>query len=315
MITRRTLLSLTGAGVGGVILPAAFGSGAWAVGQSGTLPSRIVSAGGAITETLFALGLEDRIVAVDTTSTYPHAAMALPKIGYLRQLSAEGLLSVRPDLVVLSSEAGPPAAIEQLKASGIPLVIIEAEWSPEGIARQITEVGVAVGAEEPALELASRVSGQFETLAATLPDVRDQKMLLLLSAGTGPLLAAGTNTAADAIMKLAGGGTALPDMEGYKPVSIEPILAADPDWIILPSHVARALGGHDGVSSLEVITRTRAGVQGRVAIIDSLYLLGFGIRTAQAAADLATLLYPDAGIPALGRPSIPSPSVMIAGAG
>ena len=80
---------------------------------------RIVAAGGDVTEIIYELGLGDNIVAVDTTSLFPPAALAKPKVGYVRQLSAEGVLSVEPDLIIVSGAAGPCGAFEQLRASGI----------------------------------------------------------------------------------------------------------------------------------------------------------------------------------------------------
>ncbi|HRJ72305.1 MAG TPA: ABC transporter substrate-binding protein, partial [Terrimicrobiaceae bacterium] len=63
---------------------------------------RIVSAAGAVTETLYALGVQDALVAVDVSSVFPAAADALPKIGYARQLSAEGILSMKPSVVFVT---------------------------------------------------------------------------------------------------------------------------------------------------------------------------------------------------------------------
>jgi len=308
MITRRS--ALTGIAAGAALLT----TGAPTLGQAGVVPKRIVSVGGAVTETLFALGLGDSIRAIDTTSTYPQAVHSLPKVGYLRQLSAEGVLAMQPDLVLLSSEAGPAAAVEQLKAAGIPLAHIDVARSPEGIAGMIESVGEATGTMKAAQVLSAQVTSQFEVLRASVPTENRKSVLLLLAAGNGPLLGAGANTAASAIIGLSGGDLAFPEMQGYKAVSLEPVLAADPDWIVMPSHVAMALGGPEGVSSLDVVSRTRAGAAGRVAIIDSHYLLGFGPRASQAAADLASLLYPDAGIPGLGRDTSPSTLVSLAGA-
>lgn len=315
MISRRSLLTLAATAAGSTALPAGLLlSSPRSEAQALARPSRIVVAGGAVTETLYALGLGDRIVAVDTTSTYPPDAMALPKVGYLRQLSAEGVLALKPDLILFARDAGPPAAIEQIKASGIPLAVIETGWSTDGVAAMIETAGGAAGEAGAATRLASRVRGDFATLAGALPAERGKTVLLLLSVGVGPMLGAGTDTAADAIIRLAGGRTAFPDMKGYKPLSLEPVLAADPDWIVLPSHVATSLGGPGRIAALDIVARTRAGAEGRVAIIDSLYLLGFGPRAPQAAADLATLLYPAAGIPAIGRAATPSPLVTVAGA-
>lgn len=308
MISRR--LALAGLGAGAVFSVSHLRSFA----QTASSPAQIVSLGGAITETLFALGRGPQLRAVDTTSTYPAAANALPKVGYLRQLSAEGILAMKPDLVLLSGEAGPAAAVAHLKTAGVALEQVDIGRSPEAVALMVEAIGRATNESEAASALAAAVTDQFDELAVALPTEGRQSVLLLLAAGNGPLLGAGANTAASAMINLAGGELAFPDMQGYKAVSLEPVLAADPDWIVLPSHVAMAMGGPKGVAALDIVARTRAGSEGRVAIIDSHYLLGFGPRAAQAAADIATLLYPGANIPPLGRDGTPSALVSLAGA-
>ncbi len=307
MISRRVVLA--GLGAGGALVLSSGGASAQPSSYN-----RIVSVGGAVTETLFALGLGDKLRAVDTTSTFPVSAQQLPKVGYLRQLSAEGILAMGPDLILLSSEAGPAAAVDQLKSSGVPLAQIPLGRSVDGLSSMINAVGDATGLSEEAGRLAANVETQFRALVDAQPSGPKKSVLLILSAGNGPLLGAGANTAASAIIGLAGGVLAFPEMEGYKALSMEPVLAADPDWIIMPSHVCEALGGPEGVAKLDIVARTTAGAEGRVASIDSHYLLGFGPRAPMAAADLATLLYPDAGIPALEREAAPSPLVTILGA-
>ena len=72
---------------------------------------RIVSVSGATTEIVYALGAEKQLVGSDTTSLFPAAALQTPKVGYMRQLSAEGLLSLKPDAVITTHEAGPAAVL------------------------------------------------------------------------------------------------------------------------------------------------------------------------------------------------------------
>lgn len=307
MISRRA--ALTGVGVAAASL--ALGK---VTAFANALPSRIVSVGGAVTETLFALGAGDRVLAIDTTSTFPEATKALPKIGYVRQLSAEGVLAMEPDMVLLSGEAGPAAAVAQLQTSGVPITQTEIIRSASGVADMIETVGNAVGAGGKAKTLAAGIRADFDALAGLLPATDRKKILLILSAGTGPVLGAGANTAASTLIHLGGGALAFPNMEGYKAISLEPVLAAAPDWIVLPSHVMMALGGPAQIAKLDLIAGTPAGREGRVAIIDSHYLLGFGPRAPQAAADLASLLYPDLAIPLLGRDGRPSSNVVRLGA-
>ncbi len=264
-----------------------------------------------MTETLFALGFGGNIAAVDTTSIYPQEALALPKVGYLRALSAEGVLAMRPDLVLLGEGAGPEAAVAQIKASSVPVRDISAPYAPAGVGQMIREVGEATGAIDAANELAAEVDGRFETVLSAVPKESRPSVLMLLSAGTGPMLGAGSGTASSAMIELAGGRLGLPGLEGFRPVSLEPVLAADPDWLLLPSHVVETLGGPAALSGVDVIAQTNAGREGRIIVADSLYMLGFGPRTPQAVADLAGILHPEAAIPLVGRAAAPSGNIDI----
>ncbi|HET7413989.1 MAG TPA: ABC transporter substrate-binding protein, partial [Pararhizobium sp.] len=108
-------------------------------------PARVVSIGGAVTEIVYALGEEDRLVGVDSTSTYPPAATHLPNIGYMRQLSAEGVLSLRPDLILMEEGAGPPAAVSVIDAAGIPVTHVPTGYDAAAIGRKIRTVADALG--------------------------------------------------------------------------------------------------------------------------------------------------------------------------
>ena len=94
---------------------------------------RIVSVGGDITEIIYPLGAGDRIVATDSTSVYPAAANDTPKVGYLRRLSAEGVLSVEPDLILISGAARPAEAVAQIRASGVRIIEMEPDYTIDGI--------------------------------------------------------------------------------------------------------------------------------------------------------------------------------------
>ena len=86
--------------------------------------SRIVALGSPVTETLYALGVGDRVVGADLSSQHPAATAELPKVGYFRQFSPEGVLSLTPDLVLASDAAGPPVALERLRGAGLRLEVL-----------------------------------------------------------------------------------------------------------------------------------------------------------------------------------------------
>lgn len=254
---------------------------------------RIVSIGGSVTEILFALGLGDRILATDTTSTYPAGADALPKVGYMRTLAAEPIVSLAPDLVIAVDHAGPRAILDQVAAAGVPMAVVPDEPTVAGVADKIEKVAVAVGAEARGYELADAVTRDFSRLEAALAqDPERPRVLYVLSVSSGAPLAAGEGTAADGMIALAGGRNAIEGYEGYKPLSPESAVALEPDLVVVASHALPLLGGLDGLAARPDLGLIPAVKEGRVVAMDANYLLGFGPRAAQAARELAAHLHP-----------------------
>ncbi|MBC7283962.1 ABC transporter substrate-binding protein [Hoeflea sp.] len=260
-------------------------------------PSRIVVIGGSLTEIVYALGEEDRLIARDSTSLFPDAARDLPDVGYIRQLSPEGVLSVNPDLILALEGFGPPEAASVISQAGIPVVVIPDGYDSSSILEKIRATAKALGREQAGELLATKVGADLtaaETAAAGIVDKR--KVLFLLSVQGGRLMAAGDKTHADGIIALAGGINAMPGFHGYKEVSNEAVIEAAPDVIL------RMRGGRDPSSDAEVlahpaIAATPAGKAGRVTGMDGLFILGYGPRTAEAARALGKSLYSDVAAP------------------
>src|SRR5690606_13928191 len=106
--------------------------------------SRIVAIGGSVTEIIHALGEEGRLVGRDSTSLFPEEALALPDVGYVRALSAEGVLSIEPDLIIAIEGAGPPEAVALLKDAGVDYVEIPEGNDTDAIVKKIRAVGAVL---------------------------------------------------------------------------------------------------------------------------------------------------------------------------
>src|ERR1700712_4704677 len=256
-------------------------------------PARIVSIGGAITEILYALGFEDRLAGVDSTSLYPAAALRdKPNVGYMRQLSAEGVLGLNPSLVLAVQGSGPKETMDVLEAAKVPLVLVPETFSEQGLLDKIKLVGHAMGADARAECLTTAVTDDL----AQLRDLRARvtkpvRVMFVMSLLSGRAMAAGKNTAANEIIALAGGVNAIDGYDGYKVISDEAIVAAKPDVVLSilrskDSLEAEAVYAHPGFALTPVVAN-----KGFIAM-EGLYLLGFGPRTAAAARDLSLKLYP-----------------------
>jgi iron complex transport system substrate-binding protein len=262
--------------------------------------SRIVSIGGAVTETIYALGLDSRIVGVDTTSLYPPEALKrAPNVGYMRALSAEGILSLKPSWVIAIDGSGPPPALKLVSDAGVPLTMIHDEPSPDGVAAKIETIGKLLGAEEKSVALADETRARFAMVEHMRPHApKPPRVLFILSLQNGRPMVGGRGTAADAIIGLAGGANAAGAIEGFKPMTDEGVIAAAPD-VILKMNNGNMVGGKDDIFSLPAFSATPAAANRALIGMDGLYLLGFGPRTPDAVRELMAALYPNLTLPPL----------------
>ena len=142
--------------------------------------------------------------------------------------------------------------------------------------------------------LATRVRADLEAAAAKAADRAEgqtKRVMFILSAQGGRVLASGRDTAADAIIALAGARNALTEFEGYKPLTDEAILAAAPDVILMMDRGGDHVSADGDLLAMPAIAATPAAQNGALVRMGGLYLLGFGPRTASAVADLSEHLY------------------------
>jgi iron complex transport system substrate-binding protein len=293
--SRRTFLSgLAATGLLGA-------SNGQAAGEQVSGGRRIVSIGGAVTEIVFALGHGGDVVATDTTSDFPgELTAALPKVGYLRALASEGILSLKPDIVLADHDAGPPDVLRQITEIGIDLRQFPERPGADGVAAKIAFIGRALQDEAAADDLAAAFATDLAAIRAAVAALEKRpSVLFLLNAGATGLRGAGSGTSAHEMIALAGGRNAFGAAEGYQSVSPEAALAADPDFILMMRQSIDDMGGVEAVRRLPILAHLRASAEGRILGLPGSYLLGFGPRTAHAARDLAALLHPGVELPAL----------------
>ncbi|MBR0682945.1 ABC transporter substrate-binding protein [Roseomonas eburnea] len=286
MITRRMVLPAV------AVAPLALARRA-----RGATPTRIVSVGGAVTEAVFALGAGSHVVAVDLTSRFPAPVRDLPQIGYMRALAPEGLISLHPDLLLLSADSGPPQTIEVLRAAGAPLRIIPEEPSGPGAARKILAVAEALHLD--GRPVADAVLADWVALDAPIAALPPVRALFTLSAARGAPLVAGRKTQADAMLRACGAANVAQGFEGYRPLSAEAAAQLAPEAVVMMSHALEETGGIDALLAIPALAVTPVARTRRVLAADGSYVLGFGPRAAHARRDLALLLHPGAALPPL----------------
>lgn len=260
----------------------------------GAEPQRIVSVGGSVTEVLYQVGAADRVVGVDTTSLFPADALQTkPNVGYLRALSPEGVLGLSPDLIIMEKDAGPPEAVALLDKAGIATVHVPAGYELKDLPEKIRMIAAAAGKANEGNAIAQQVMTDLDRLQADIKRVeRKRRVLFILSMVDGRPMAAGTHTAADAIIRLAGAENVFGEVKGYKTISPEAAAALQPDAILMISRAGAPSEGAD-ILNQPAFIETPAAKTNSFIKMDALYLLGFGPRTPDAARELAHQLYPE----------------------
>ncbi|WP_105318563.1 heme/hemin ABC transporter substrate-binding protein [Thermus tenuipuniceus] len=255
---------------------------------------RIVSLDGISTEILFALGVGGKVVGRDDSSYYPPQVLRLPSVGYQFQLSAEGILSLRPTLVIGREDVKPPQVVEQLERAGVQVVLVPTEPTVEGAKRKIRVVGQAVGKSQRAEELVRSLERDILALGAYQAQQAPRgklRGLFLYLRGTQTTFVCSQGSTPVGMMELAGLENAAKGIRACQPMTSESVVAARPDVIVVFLRGLESVGGLEGVLSLPGVAQTPAGQRRKVVAMDDLYLGSFGPRAGRAALDLFRAAY------------------------
>ncbi|MDF7660293.1 hemin ABC transporter substrate-binding protein [Erwiniaceae bacterium L1_54_6] len=240
---------------------------------------RVVSIGGDVTQIVYALDAQQNLVARDSTSQQPAQANKLPNIGYMRQLNAEGILALKPTLVLSSELAKPSLVLQQVEQAGVKVVEVTGKNSLDAIPEKIATIGKALHREAEAKALTEKVQKQLAQLPSQPLPV---KVLFIMAHSGMNTLAAGAQTGADGAIRSAGLVNAMGAVPHYQPLSQEGVVAAAPDLVVVGQDGLRTLGGEEKVWSLPGLALTPAGQHHALLVVDEMALLSFGLDTPDA---------------------------------
>ncbi|MDH1053683.1 heme/hemin ABC transporter substrate-binding protein [Aquipseudomonas alcaligenes] len=249
------------------------------------LPQRWVSSGGSLSEWVVRLGGEGRLVGVDTTSLHPQSLRQLPSVGYQRALSAEGVLSLRPDILIGSEEMGPPPVVVQIAAAGVRVESLSAKPDLATLERNVLRLGELLGVPAQAREQMAAYRQQLQDQAQWVAEARrtqaPPRVVMLLGHAGSNLMAGGESPVAH---------------QGYKALSSEALLALDPQVLIVAD---RTLHGEEARQALlkhnPLLQQTSAVRDGRLLALDPTLLVGgLGPRLPEGLAELSAAFYPSA---------------------
>ncbi len=244
---------------------------------------KIISIGGTITEIVFALGAYESIIATDPTSTYPKEAQNLPSLGYKNAIKVEGLISLGSDVIIAEKGHLSDDVKQQLSATGTNWHEIENQYTVDGTLGMIDEVAAILNLEERATSLKNEFEESIQSLAAKV-QARENKpsVLMVYARGAGSLTVGGSNTFAETLFPLAGCKLAIIEIDGFKPLTTEALIQANPDYILFFDSGLASLGGIDGALDIPGIAETNAGKKRQIISMDGLLVSGFGSRLHQA---------------------------------
>ncbi len=278
---------------------------AMALSTTAKARERIVSLDGISTEILFALGVGDSVVGRDASSYYPPQVEELPEVGYQFQLNAEGILSLKPTLVIGRDDVKPPQVPDQLRAAGVKVVAVPTDPSVQGARDKITTIARAVDREQEGKALLAALDKDLAQLQKKKKAHQGKgpgPVLALYFRGTQTAFVLGENTNPVGMLKLVGSASALPRIKETQPITPEALVAAQPEVFLVFRHSLESIGGVDALLKMPGVAQTPAGKNRRVVAMDDLLLGGFGPRTGKAALQLFEGLYEKTGTVILDPP-------------
>ncbi len=251
---------------------------------------RIVTVPGNVTETVFALGMGENIVGACASSRYPDDVESIPKVGYRTNLNAEGVLSLAPTMVIATKEAGPEEVIQQIREAGIRVEIVASERTLDGAVNRIKDVSELLNKKEIGQSLVQKIESDITAVSKPAAEGAEKPKVLFIYVARNTSMVAGTGTAAESMIQLAGGVNAVTSFKEFKPINPEAIVQANPDFILLDNSGLKSVGGVDGALALPGVAETTAGQKRQIIAMDKTLLLGFGPRVSEGVTELARLL-------------------------
>lgn len=257
---------------------------------------RIVVISKQYSEIIYALGAEKDIVAVDVSSVYPPEIKKLPTVGYHRALSLEGILSVKPTLILTNSwkEMGPEHIVKQLKDLKIPVTFFSTKTVDiDSTKALIKEMGAYFHKEEKADSLCAKLDSEIKAAMENAKQYTDTPKVLIIHFGraSNVYLVISRKGAAGKMIEWAGGTMAVTDTSGMKQLSAEVVSKYDPDVILLTDFGYDRLGSPEKIKELPGIGSTKAVKNNRIYRVEEQDLIYLGPRTGENTLKLQKLIH------------------------
>ncbi|NEA98235.1 ABC transporter substrate-binding protein [Streptomyces sp. SID13726] len=244
--------------------------------------SRILPLNGGVAEIVFTLGLGDRVVGRDITATFAEAKK-LPQVTKAHDVSAESVLSLKPSVVLADTDTGPSEAVDQIRAAGVPVVVLDPATKLADVSTRTTRIAEALGVPAAGKALNSRIAEELAAARAAVPEGSRPKVAFLYMRGSAAVyLMGGKGSGADSLIEAAGAVDAGVEAgldRPFTPLTSEALVKAQPEVILMMDKGLESVGGVDGLVDIPGIRETPAGLDRRVVTLEDGVLLSFGPRT------------------------------------
>ena len=269
------------------------------VEQSPARDARILTLdrAGALSRAVWALGMGENLIGRDTASDFP-GVKDLPLVtpgGH--SINAETVLGLRPDIILTDGSIGPSRVMKKLRATGVKVIDITAERTPETIGILVEEVAVGIGLEQAADQVTDQINEKLNRATASAQSRADgRKMMILYVRGTGVAMIAGPESGGRSLIERLGGtdaGEKLGINGSFTPLTPEALIETAPDTLIVMSSGLESVGGVNGLLEVPGVSQTPAGKNRSVLDVPDSELLSFGPNTPGVIDAMAEALYGD----------------------
>jgi iron complex transport system substrate-binding protein len=266
----------------------------WSISSSAD-NQKIVAIDGSLTEIIYALGEGDKMVGRDITTVYPPEALKLPSVGYMRTLSAEGILSLKPQLVIATKDAKPRSVLDKLKNAGIRVELIDNQFTLEGVKEKIRQVAKVLNKDQKAEELIKNMQSTVDKATKIAKAKQDKygtvKALYVMNMRGGNMMVAGKGSRADTMFNLALiQNPAADHFNGYKPLTAEAAIKYNPHYIVTAMHGLKSKKAVNKIIDTPALRMTEAGSKKQMAVMENGFLT-FGPRIGNEIESLVSKVY------------------------
>lgn len=260
---------------------------------------RIVSLSKHLTEILFALGKGQNIVACDLTSSYPDSAKLLPTVGYHRALNPEGIISMKPDIVIHSNDIGPTSVLPQLEKIGLNIKVFGGANTLDSAKLLISQLGKFFGTEHRGDSLNKKIDADMLMVAEARKQIVDSPSVMIIHYGQANnvyFVMSGRKGPSDKMINYAGGKVAQYDTKGARQISAEAVAIANPDIIIATDFGFDKMGSAEKFKTIPGIALTNAAKNNQIFRFEEHDLVYFGPRTGENILKLMKIIHPTADV-------------------